>query len=597
MILQALDAYYQRLADDPSENVPRQGYSREKIHFALIIGQDGTLLDVHDLRERQGKKVMPREMAVPAAAKRTVGVSPNFLWDNTGYVLGADAKGKPERARDCFLAFRELVRKAPADGDTGIAAVLAFLDNWNPDDAPQAVSTFLPWDEVAGWNVVFRLDGDMGYVHDRPAARTAWEALRGQSADAEQGFCLVTGRLASIARLHPAIKGVRGAQSSGAALVSFNLDAFTSYGKEQNHNAPVSEAATFGYTTALNHLLRAGSNRRVQIGDATTVFWSERPHVLEDLLGLFLDKGPAPAAADDAPDEAGHADGQTADDGGLARRVRLVLEAVREGRMPPELGDTDVRFYVLGLAPNAARLSVRFFEVSTTGKIAARVGSHFRDIQTERRHPRDPEFPSMWQLLIELAPLRKSDNIPPTLSGALMRAILGGRPYPRSLLAAIIGRIRADHEVSYLRAALLKGYFTRAPKGDNTWEVGVTLDPASTDIGYRLGRLFAILEKAQQDALPGINATIRDRFYGAASATPRAVFPRLIHLAQFHISKADYGYVSDKRLGEVMEGLNDFPAHLTMDQQGRFALGYYHQRNALWRKADTTAQAPVPADD
>lgn len=597
MILQALDAYYQRLADDPSENVPRQGYSREKIHFALIIGQDGTLLDVHDLRERQGKKVMPREMAVPAAAKRTVGVSPNFLWDNTGYVLGADAKGKPERARDCFLAFRELVRKAPADGDTGIAAVLAFLDNWNPDDAPQAVSTFLPWDEVAGWNVVFRLDGDMGYVHDRPAARTAWEVLRGQSADAEQGFCLVTGRLASIARLHPAIKGVRGAQSSGAALVSFNLDAFTSYGKEQNHNAPVSEAATFGYTTALNHLLRAGSNRRVQIGDATTVFWSERPHVLEDLLGLFLDKGPAPAAADDAPDEAGHADGQTADDGGLARRVRLVLEAVREGRMPPELGDTDVRFYVLGLAPNAARLSVRFFEVSTTGKIAARVGSHFRDIQTERRHPRDPEFPSMWQLLIELAPLRKSDNIPPTLSGALMRAILGGRPYPRSLLAAIIGRIRADHEVSYLRAALLKGYFTRAPKGDNTWEVGVTLDPASTDIGYRLGRLFAILEKAQQDALPGINATIRDRFYGAASATPRAVFPRLIHLAQFHISKADYGYVSDKRLGEVMEGLNDFPAHLTMDQQGRFALGYYHQRNALWRKADTTAQAPVPADD
>ncbi len=592
MILQALDAYYQRLADDPSENVPRQGYSREKIHFALVLGQDGTLLDVHDLRERQGKKVVPREMAVPAATKRTVGVSPNFLWDNTSYVLGADAKGKPERTRDCFLAFRELLRKAPADGDAGITAVLAFLDNWNPDAAPQAVSAFLPWDEVVGWNMVFRLDGDMGYIHERPAARAAWDALRGQSADAEQGFCLVTGRLAPIARLHPAIKGVRGAQSSGAALVSFNLDAFTSYGKEQNHNAPVSEAATFGYTTALNHLLRAGSNRRVQIGDATTVFWSERPHVLEDLMGLFLDKGPAPA-----PDDAGHADGQAADDGGLAQRVRRVLEAVRGGRMPPELGDTDVPFYVLGLAPNAARLSVRFFEVSTTGKIAARVGSHFRDINMERRHPRDPEFPSMWQLLIELAPLRKSDNIPPTLSGALMRAILGGRPYPRSLLAAIIGRIRADHEVSCLRAALLKGYFTRAPKGDNTWEVGVTLDPASTDIGYKLGRLFAILEKAQQDALPGINATIRDRFYGAASATPRAVFPRLIHLAQFHISKADYGYISDKRLGEVMEGLNDFPAHLTMDQQGRFALGYYHQRNALWRKADTTAQAPVPADD
>lgn len=581
MILQALDAYYQRLAGDPSENVPRQGYSREKIHFALVLGQDGTLLDVHDLRIQDGKKLVPKELFVPHPGKKRAGTNPppNFLWDNTGYVLGADAKGKPDHTQKCFLAFRKQVLTIPDDGDAGLTAVRAFLSAWQPERASEVISAFLPWDDVAGKNLVFRLDGEQGYIHERSAARAAWSARYSSATDATQGFCLVSGTLAPIAQLHPAIKGVPGAQTAGASLVSFNLDAFESYGKKQNHNAPVSVSAAFGYTTALNHLLRAGSNRRVQIGDATTVFWSERPSVLENLLGLFLD------------------DGQAADDGGLAQVVRRVLEAAREGRMPPELGDTDVPFYVLGLAPNAARLSVRFFEVSTTGKIAARVGSHFRDIQTERRHPRDPEFPSMWQLLIELAPLRKSDNIPPTLSGTLMRAILGGHSYPRSLLAAIIGRIRADHEVSYLRAALLKGYFTRAPKGDNTWEVGVTLDPASTDIGYRLGRLFAILEKAQQDALPGIKATIRDRFYGAASATPRAVFPRLIHLAQFHISKADYGYISDKRLGEVMEGLNDFPAHLTMDQQGRFALGYYHQRNAPWRKADTTAQAPVPADD
>uniref|UniRef100_B8DQ52 CRISPR-associated protein, Csd1 family n=1 Tax=Nitratidesulfovibrio vulgaris (strain DSM 19637 / Miyazaki F) TaxID=883 RepID=B8DQ52_NITV9 len=629
MILQALNAYYQRLADDPSENVPRQGYSREKIHFALVIGQDGTLLDVHDLRERAGKRTVPKELLVPSLGKPRSGTKapPNFLWDNTGYVLGADAKGKPEHARSCCLAFRELVRKVPADGDTGIAAVLAFLDNWNPDDASQAVSAFLPWDEVAGWNVVFRLDGDMGYIHDRPAARTAWEALRGQSADAEQGFCLITGRLASIARLHPTIKGVHGAQSSGAALVSFNLDASTSYGKKQNHNAPVSEAAAFGYTTALNHLLRESNNRRVQIGDATTVFWSERPSVLEDLLGLFLGKSPPPAAPADNTDAAGvaegqtndDADGRTADDGGLARHIHRILKAVCKGQMPPELGDTNVPFYVLGLASSMARLSVRFFEVSSTGEIVARMGNHFRHIAIEtrplslqkhafhsrnsrhtRRFEQDLEFPSVAQLLTELAPTRKNDSIPPpTLTGALMRAILGGHPYPRSLLATIIERIRADHEVSYLRAALLKGYFTRAPKGDNTWEVGVTLDPASTDIGYRLGRLFAVLEKAQRDALPGINATIKDRFYGSVSSTPRVAFPRLIHLAQAHLGKLDRPkrIFIDKLLLEIADEIDNFPAHLTMDEQGRFALGYYHQCNALWRSSDTTAQAPVPADD
>jgi len=591
MILQVLNAYYQRLADDPGQDVPRPGYSNEKMYFALVLSAQGKLLAVEDLRREEKKKRLPQEMFVPAAVKRTVAVAPNFLWDNTGYVLGADAKGKPERARECFDAFRDLVHRATAGPqapaaavqDAGLAAVRAFLAAWEPERAAEAIGAFLPWEDVAGWNVVFRLDGERGYVHERPAARAAWEALAAAAGAGEAAFCLITGQQGPVARLHPSIKGVRGAQSSGAALVSFNCDAFTSHGKEQNFNAPVSEAATFAYSTALNHLLRRGSRRTVQIGDATTVFWTEAPAGMEELFGLFLG-----ARMDD--DEA---EGAPAEDGGTAQKVRAALEAIRDGKSPAELGDAAVGFYVLGLAPNAARLAVRFFEATSVGEMGRRLGRHFRALAMERRSEREPEFPGLWQLLIELAPLRKTENIPPVLGGAIMRAILAGRPYPHSLLTTIIARIRADHEVSYLRAALLKAYFIRA-QGAQHKEVGMTLDTAKADIGYRLGRLFAVLEKAQQDALPGINATIKDRFYGAASATPRAVFPKLIKLAQHHIAKAKYGYVSDKRLGEIMEDLPAFPAHLSVAGQGEFALGYYQQRNALWRKAEADDQTTNP---
>lgn len=629
MILQALDAYYQRLADAPSENVPRQGYSREKIHFALIIGQDGTLLDVHDLRIQDGKKLVPKELFVPHFGQRQgTNAPPYFFWDNTSYALGADAKSNPTHTAKCFNAFKKLAISATdTSKDHGLLAVRFFLDTWQPSRAPEVINTFLQWDEMAGKNVVFRLDGDSCYIHDRPSAQRIWDESYSMLWTERRSFCLVTGRHDFIRPTHPFIKGVWKAQTSGAALVSFNFDASTSHRKEQNYNAPVSKAAAFAYTTALNHLLRTDSPRKVQIGDTTTVFWSERPNVLEDLLSIFLGKDPPPAASADRGDtvelEEGQtnddADGRTADDGGLARHVHHILKAVCKGQMPPELGDTNVPFYVLGLAPNMARLSVRFFEVSSTGEMAARMGNHFRHIAIEtrplslqkhefnsrnnrhtRRFEQDQEFPSVAQLLIELAPTRKNDSVPPpTLTGALMRAILGGHPYPRSLLAALIERIRADHEVSYLRAALLKGYFTRAPKGDNTWEAGVTLNPEATDIGYRLGRLFAILEKAQRDALPGIKATIKDRFYGSVSSTPRVAFPRLIHLAQTHLGKLDRPrrIFIDKLLHEIADEIDNFPAHLTMDQQGRFALGYYHQSSTLWRTADPTMQNPAPVDD
>ncbi len=559
MILQALNSYYHRLKDDPDTEVPLPGFSMQKISFALVLNRSGELLQVTDLRETVGKKPVARLLNVPEPVKRTAGVSSNFLWDNTGYVLGADGKGKPERTAETFLAFKDLHHEI-GDGldDDGMRAVLCFLDSWDPAGAAQ-----LPhWEEMVGLNLVFMLEDELRFLHERPAIRDGWLAYsQGKSSEVE-GYCLVSGERAPIARLHPDIKGVRGAQTKGASIVSFNLDAFASYGKTQNFNAPVGEQAAFAYTTALNRLLASGSRQRVQIGDASTVFWTERPSPAEGFMGYVLNP---------------------TDEPGDVQAVRTFLEAARSGHYPPDV-DPEIGFFILGLSPNAGRLSVRFWYAGTVGDMADKLRRHFDDLRIVKRFDNDPDYPGLWLLLRETAVQKKSENVPPLLGGAIMRSILTGSPYPASMLAVLLGRIRADQEVNYLRAAMIKACLVRHLRtyNPNAWEVGMALDRESTNTPYRLGRLFAALEKAQRDAVPGANTTIKDRYFGSASATPRAVFPQLIRLAQHHIQKAEYGRSTDKLIEDILQPIENFPAHLKLDEQGMFALGYYHQRQAIY---------------
>lgn len=570
MILQALNLYYKRLADDPEVDIPLLGFGKEKIHFALVLDKNGKLLQMKDLRDKVKNKPVPVSFTVPVLGKkRSVGIEPNFMWDNTAYVLGRDAKGKEKRAMRCFESFKTLHHYiGDALDDPGMIAVLRFLDCWNPEEAP----LLKHWGEVAGTNVVFQLDGELAFVHDRPAVRDAWRRTLPEEGAGMVATCLVTGQKSAIARLHPAIKGVMGAQSSGAGVVSFNLDAFVSYNKKQNFNAPISESAAFGYTTALNHLLRFESHQKVRIGDATTVFWTERASPIEGFMGIILDP------RDDTAD---------------ASEVRLFLEAVRDGRQPQSISDRDVQFFILGLSPNASRLSVRFWYASTVGEVSGKIGQHFRDMAIVRGQ-KDHQFPGMWQLLRETAVQGKTENIPPLLAGALIRSVLTGGAYPQGMLSAIIGRIRADQSINYIRAAIIKACLNRKYRIHNTAkEVSVSLDRESTNIAYRLGRLFAILEKAQKDAIPGANTTIKDRYYGSASATPSIVFPQLLRLAQHHIQKAGYGGRNDKMIEEVMESINGFPAHLSLDDQGMFAVGYYHQRQAFYVKSENQKEGVV----
>ncbi|MFC1866576.1 type I-C CRISPR-associated protein Cas8c/Csd1 [Thermodesulfobacteriota bacterium] len=563
MILQALNNYYERLKDNADVGISSLGFSSQKIHFALLLNREGELLQILDLREPQGKKLLPKQMTVPEAVIKSVNIAANFMWDNTGYVLGADNKGNLARSLKTFETFKKLHHDI-GEGldDEGMVSVLRFLDSWNPADAPALEY----WDDmVAGTNLVFQLDGEFGYVHDRPKVKNAWLKHYSENSSEVLATCLVCGEKKPVARLHPKIKGVRGSQSTGAGIVTFNLDAFLSYGKEQSFNAPVSEDITFNYTTALNYLLRSDSRQKVQIGDAATVFWTERDSPVEGFMGLIL---------------------SPQDDSGDNKDIRDFLNAVRAGKMPSDLGDSDIGFYILGLSPNASRLSIRFWHVSTTGDISTKIGQHFSDLSIIKNYEKDPDFPGIWQLLRETAVLRKSGNISPVLSGSIIGSIMTGAAYPQSLMTAIIGRIRADQEINYLRVAMIKACLVRKYRINRiSKEVTMALDKESTNIAYRLGRLFAVLEKAQRDAIPGANTTIKDSFYGSASATPRTVFPRLLRLAQHHIQKAEYGRNTDKLIEEIMQDILEFPAHLSLDDQGLFAIGYYHQRKDFYTKS------------
>lgn len=592
MIINALYQYYERLLEDEDSEVSRPGYSKAKVSYALVLSRKGNLVDIVDLRVEKGKKLVSREMDVPQQVKRASGVSANFMCDNCKYVLGLNPKDKKEknkkdRRKETFEAFVHLHEKILGGiNDEGAVAVLSFLRNWDMANAGNHGKIAEVIEGLSeGGNLIFRLEGSEGYIHQRPAVMDAWENYCFNQKSEVSSQCLVTGKKSSIARLHPSIKGVAGAQAVGASLVSFNLKAFESYGKEQSYNAPVSENVAFGYTTALNYLLRS-EKHRIRIGDTTTVFWAERSTdgLEEDLLGaLFF------PVREDSKKE-GNEQRQVTRDPQTVQLLHDIFTKVRAGE-PVSEGltgvDRNVNFYILGLAPNASRLSVRFWHVDQYGKFLDKIGQHYIDLAIVKSFENEPDFISIGMILRETAPLGDAKRIPPLLGGVLMRSILTGMPYPQVLYNSILSRIRADQKVNYVRAAIIKACLARNWRYYNKGnEVNITmaLNEQNTNVAYRLGRLFALLEKAQEDANPGLNATIKDRYFGAASASPGTVFPILLRLTQHHIAKAEYGRITDKRIEEVMCGIDSFPSHLNLEEQGLFVLGYYHQRQALYSK-------------
>lgn len=566
MYLTELYRFYERMTQDPQSGMPPEGMSAEAIHFALVIGEDGSLKGVHDLRDSKGK---PLRRFVPAAVKRTsTKVLPNFLWDNTGYVLGVDGKGNPAFTARKYESFRTFHRQlCAASPDRHARALLAFFDRWTPEQ----FGSIGEREALLDSNVVFQLEGDTDFLHQQPSLYSLWQdSLAVQDACA-QGQCLITGQQGPVLKVHPAIRNVPGAKVE-AALISFNCDSFQSFGKEQSENAPVSPRAARGYTTALNYLLQKEHKQVVRLGEDSIVFWTDRACAEESLLGALFD-------GLDATEQT--------QDNALLHKVRSLLTAMASGRPVSEEDsiDTSVRFFVLGLTPNAARLGIRFWVTDTFGNLLQRFGRWYRDLAIERRYPGEEEHPALWQLLRDLAPLQKSENIPPLLGGQLLRSILLGRAWPQSMYTAALQRIHADKNVTYYRAALIKAHLCDTTAKGAT----MSLDKEEQNKGYRLGRLFAVLEKAQTDALGSVNASLRERYIGAASARPGLVFPQLLKTAQFHVSKSakqhpGYDIRFSRLVSEIMDGMTVFPPVLSLEDQGRFMLGYYHQNNALYQK-------------
>ncbi|NOZ23497.1 MAG: type I-C CRISPR-associated protein Cas8c/Csd1 [Planctomycetes bacterium] len=577
MILQALADYYERLADDPSVEIAPPGFEQKAIDFLIVLDPEGNLVNLLDAREGTGRKRRGRPTLVPKAVKRTAGIAANLLWDTVPYVVGRalPEKGKnfekqSARAVQKHEAFIQRIRNTFSEcSDPGIQAVLLFLNRGDFS----AVFAESVWQEIEenGGNLSFVLVGDSQLVCQRLAVVEAFLASNKPSGNLQ--VCAISGRHDVPAKLHAPIKGVWGAQSSGANIVSFNLDAFRSFGKTQGYNAPVGQQVEFAYTTALNYLL-ASERLRIQVGDASTVFWAKEPCDLEKDFYTLIGQ---PREGEEAV---------------AYESIRSLLSAVKTG-IPPE--EADLPFYVLGLAPNASRISVRFWYDGNVKEIKERIAGHFRDIEIVRA-PYDPEFLSLFRLLLSTARQHKADNIPPNVGGELARAILMGRPYPGTLFANAIRRCKAEQEVGFARAAIIKGFLARKARLSQSTnkEVSVALDKTYDNMGYVLGRLFAVLERIQEQAQGGhLNKTIRDTYFGAASSSPLVTFRRLHDLAIHHLAKMRNSGKNTVWMEKQLGGIEDLipamgiPAILNLEDQGRFAVGYYHQRQYFFSKKET----------
>lgn len=577
MILQALVSYYETLA--ARGELPQPGWAPVKVSYVLNLDDQGDITTVVCIKEEvtRGKKkaLVPQIIQLPAPVKRTVGVTANFLCDNSSYILGADKKGKPKRSLECFQACKTLHETLLVSVEEPAArALLSFFDHWQPEKLTEhpAFAHQDMEDLLANANLIFRYRGR--YLHEIPAIRQAWQDYYNNSQDSQQFPCLVTGKLAPVAQLHPSIKGIYGAQSSGASLVSFNAPAFCSYDREQGLNAPTSQYAAFAYGAALNYLIATQNTR---VGDVTLLFWAESgEEAYADALKRF-----------------GFGGGDE-DDQYKEEDLKGLMESLAEGADVEWDGtriDPNMTFYILGISPNAARLSVRFFLRNSFGQFIRSVKAHYDRLEIVR--PSFDPFDNIpvWRMLKETVNPNSREKKPAAdMAGDTLRAILTNTPYPATLLNGVTLRIRADREMNRTRAAILKAYYLKNRNPFVPEEVlTVSLNQDSNHEAYVLGRLFSVLEAIQSDANPGINATIRDKYFSSASATPGVVFPTLVNLAQKHLRKLDEGkkIFYDKQLTELMSKLGEtYPNRMNLPQQGAFQLGYYHQTQYRFTKKE-----------
>ena len=572
MILHALTQYYQRKAES-DDGVAPEGFENKEIPFIIVIDKQGKFIQLEDTRELKNKKKVARTFLVPKGLGRSGSKSyevSNLLWDHYGYVLayaGEKGQEQADKQHASFTANVNELKQALPD-DAGVAAVAAFLASAEEKSKVMQAANWAECAKVKGCNLSFRLvDEAVDLVCQSKAVQEyVSQANQVKSDNVQKGICLVTGKPAPIARLHNAIKGVN---AKPAPFTSVNLSAFESYGKEQGFIFPVGEQVMFEYTTALNTLL-AGENR-FRIGDVTAICWSAKPTPLEEYLASLISGG-----GKDNPDA--HIDA-----------VKSLYKSLYNGKYTEP--DGKEKFYLLGLSPNSARIVVRFWHETTVAALSESIAAWYDDLQMVRgENSPYPEYMPLPRLLGNLVLDGKMENLPSDLIAQITDAALNNRVLPVSLLQAALRRNKAEQKITYGRASLLKAYINRAIRAGrlkNMEELTMSLDRNRQDIGYVLGRLFAVLEKTQAEANPGLNATIADRYFGSASSTPIAVFGTLMRLLPHHLNKLEFegrAVQLQWEICQILEHCQRFPNHLNLEQQGLFAIGYYHETQFLFTK-------------
>lgn len=579
MILQSLMQYYESLAE--KGKVPRMGWCYAKVSCAIDLNEDGQVKAIIPLKvpEMFGKKEVwvPKQMNVPQMVVRSSGISANFLCDNSKYMLGIDSKGTSQRIKECFMAARDKHCSILQDSEGRMAKVIIrYFETWNPDNADVNPVIKAHWEELTdGGNLIFCLESE--YAQEDEEIKKIWHIYQENNSGLVDGICLVTGEKSEISRIHRGIKGVPGAQSSGAALVSFNAPAFESYGKEQSYNAPVGKYAEFAYTTALNYLL-SEKKYTFQLGDSMVVYWAESAQTqYQDMLKNFFNSS---------------IDNQ--------KELEKIFGNLKNG-LAVDIDDVKIdlnqRFYILCLAPNAARLSIRFFYENSFGNILKNLSDHYERMAIVKPEW-EKEYLSIQEMLMETGNNKLKDKkLVSNMASLVLRDILMDDRYPTGLYTEVLARIRAEQGgITYGRAAIVKAYLIKN-YNMKEGEKYMGLNENCNEQAYVLGRLFAVLELIQKDANPGINSTIKDRYFNSACATPASVFPILIKLKNSHLKKIERGSTGlkiqyEKTITELMGKLNmaetqiGFPRRLSLEEQGKFMLGYYHQVQKRYEKKE-----------
>jgi len=592
MILQSLVHYYEMQA--AAGVLPIPGWSPARVSYALDLTDSGEIENVISLKvpDESGRKMIPQSIILPVQEKRSSGIKPNFLCDNSFFLLGfrqeekedADKeknrykKEKNEKhGKECFKASAEFhVQLLSSCKNPAAIALVNFFNTWDPEKFTSVFQDEKQQKDISAGNIVFLYKGQ--YLHEIEEIRQIWQDYYSAPSEGEKRVCLVTGRKEVPTRIHPNIKGIPGAEPSGASLVSFNSPVLCSYGHKQGMNAPISEYAAFAYSTALNHLI---ATQHTRIGNITVLFWAENA---EDKYRSLMDF----CCWGNTREQYNEED--------LINAVKSIC-CGNPVELNGELIDPNMKFYILGIAPNAARLSVRFFLQNSFGSFIKNVNEHQERLRLLQTGKYQKKTIHVWEIINAVLNKKKKSPSNPQLEQELIKSIFNNTPYPVSLLKQAENRIYADHDVDTIRVGIIKAYHLKKLNSGISKEVlQMGLNPDSNSAPYVLGRFFFLLESIQESVNSDINASFKDKYFNYASIYPAKVFPSMIKTSQYYLKKLKDNrklIYYDKQLMELIDKLDgEFPKHLNQNERGEFMIGYYHQKVKRYTKKEENKEEP-----